>query len=105
MTDVPPGATGLIENAAPTPVGRVLALSVTGLLKPIWLATLIVYVVLPGAQMLWPVCAISSPKSGASAEQTGRVPQAMPCALNASQMRQAFGVPLARLPSSSSAAR
>ncbi len=45
-----------------------------------------------------------SEKSAAPALQAGRVPQAMPCALNASQIRQAFGVPLARLPSSSSAA-
>ena len=38
-------------------------------------------------------------------EQTGRAPQAMPWAEKASQMRQALGVPLARLPSSSSAGR
>ncbi len=37
--------------------------------------------------------------------QVGRVPQAMPWAVKASQMRQALGVPLARLPSSSSADR
>src|SRR5690242_18419615 len=55
--------------------------------------------------MLWLASVIASVKSGASALHTGRVPQAMPCALNASQMRQPFGVPLVRLPSSSSAAR
>src|SRR6185312_13137176 len=37
--------------------------------------------------------------------QVGRVPQEMPWALKASQIRQALGVPLARLPSSSSAVR
>jgi len=37
--------------------------------------------------------------------QVGRLPHAMPWALKASQIRQAFGVPFAKLPSSSSAAR
>src|SRR3954467_10052605 len=37
--------------------------------------------------------------------QVGRAPQAMPWALKASQLRQALGVPLARLPASSSAGR
>src|SRR6185369_9612503 len=37
--------------------------------------------------------------------QAGRVPQAIPWALKASQIRQPLGVPFARLPSLSSAAR
>jgi hypothetical protein len=47
----------------------------------------------------------SEPAASVYRVQAGRRPQAIPWALKASQIRQPFGVPLARLPSSSSTAR
>src|SRR5262245_258805 len=49
--------------------------------------------------------AANAPLRGYGVEQTGCAPQAIPCASNAAQMRQALGVPFARLPSSSSTGR
>ena len=55
----------------------------------------------PGA-IVWSEPALATACGVQPPEQAGRVPQAMPWALKASQP---LGVPLARLPSSSSAAR
>src|SRR5271157_564832 len=41
------GVTGLVENAAVTPLGRPVTLSVVALLKPFWLVMVIVLVPLP----------------------------------------------------------
>ena len=105
-TALPPGTTGLGTKAAVTPAGSALVDSVTGALKPDWLPTSIVYAADPGAQVDCEGAGAASVKSAAPlAVHTGRAPHAMSCALNASQMRHAFGVPSARLPLSSSAAR
>ena len=105
-TALPPGTTGLGTKAAVTPIGSALVDSVTGALKPDWLPTSMVYWADPGAQADCEGAGDESVKSAAPlAVQIGRTPQAMPCASNASQMRHALGVPSARLPLSSSAAR
>src|SRR6478735_7869714 len=84
-----PGRTGFGAISAEVPAGLPLTFKVTGAAKPRSVVVATLNVAVAGAQTACGVLVTLRLKSGASPEQTGRVPQAMPWALNASQMRQA----------------